>query len=318
MNTTQCCRHQLQQPPHQEPPHLPQYLPGHSPRNIPFKRGKFARVFKCQHKKSGQYYAAKFLHPCHQTRVDTEVAVLRQFCHNRNIIGLFDVFTGPTETILVLEYVQGGELLDVVGSLLKTEYDLTHVVKQLCNALYCLHYKDIVHKDVKPENVLVCETNLQVKMVDFGLAQHLTTTPGSSIDTDHITGTPEFIAPEILCRRYVGTQIDMWCLGVTVYIALTGMSPFQGNSDVETLSKILHCSYYTGEDLFGQYSDAALDFVKKLLVCNPRKRLTAAQCLAHPWLTKRKQSNQAENLLPRLDQLIVASVPEEPDCLEGQ
>lgn len=262
-------------------------------------RGRFATVYKCMHKDTKQYFAAKFLLNEH-SRVDTEISVLTSFRHNKNIVSLFEVFQNSVESVLVLELVQGGEMLDVVGRAILTEYDTTHIIKLLCSTLYCLHYKHVVHMDIKPENILICNTlhKPNLRLVDFGFARVLQNNKTAGLEG--IRGTPEFLAPEMLrCDNIdmVTPAVDMWCVGVTTYIVLTGVSPFQGETDVETVTNIITGNYYLGEDLFGCYSHDAVDFIAKLLNPSPRSRMTAAECLNHPWLSKKKRSKQRQNPL---------------------
>ena len=262
-------------------------------------RGRFATVYKCMHKETKQYFAAKIVQK-HHTRVDTEISILNSFRHNKNVISLFEVYQDSRESVLILELVSGGELLYVLGKNIVTEYDMTHVIKHLCSTLYCLHYKHIVHMDIKPENILICNTlhKPALRLVDFGFARMLQNNrPGNM---EPLRGTPEFLAPEMLrCDNLdvVTTAVDMWCVGVTTYITLTGISPFQGDTDCETVARILHCDYYLGDDLFGGYSRDAVDFISKLLVPSPRARMTAAECLNHPWLSKKKRSKQRQYTL---------------------
>ena len=265
-------------------------------------RGKFATVYKCLHRETQQYFAAKLCH-AHSNLVDTEISILSRFAHMKNIVNLHAVYQDSRESVLVLDLVPGGELLDLLGRTILTEYDVTGLIRQLCSTLYCLHYKNIVHMDIKPENLLVtaCPFRPNLRLVDFGLSQILT--PNRPGCLEEIGGTPEFLAPEILRsagRRVVTPAVDMWCVGVTTYIALTGVSPFQGEGHVETVANILNSGYYSGDELFGCYSRDALDFISKLLEPVPGKRLTAADCLSHPWLSKKKRSKQRQVMLSPL------------------
>jgi len=262
-------------------------------------RGRFATVYKCMHKETKQYFAAKIVQKQH-SRVDMEASILNSFRHNKNIVSLYEVYQDSRESVLILELVPGGELLYILGKVILTEYDMTHVIKLLCSTLYCLHYKHIVHMDIKPENILICNTlhkptKPAMRLVDFGFARVLQNNRPGNIEP--IRGTPEFLAPEMLrCDDLdvVTTAVDMWCVGVTTYITLTGISPFQGETACETVARILHCDYYLGDDLFGGYSRDAVDFISKLLVPSPRARMTAAECLSHPWLSKKKRSKQRQ------------------------
>lgn len=281
--------------------------------------GRFATVYRCMHRESGQYYAAKLLTK-QPSVVEVEVGILTQFKHHKNIVSLVEVFRGSRESVLVLELVPGGELIDVLGSVIVSEYDLSHVIKHVCSTLYCLHYKHVIHMDIKPENLLVYNTlhKPRVRLVDFGLARVLQykklerIAPDEEEDEERqiIRGTPEFLAPEVMLSSDCDASspaVDMWSLGVTVYIALTGISPFLGEDHYETVYNIIHRNCYLGDQLFGDYSEEALDFITRLLRPSPQSRMTAAECLSHPWLSKKKRAKQHDNLLrshapdPQLD-----------------
>ena len=262
--------------------------------------GKFATVYKAMHKSTQQYYAAKILDKNQQSHIDTEIKILTDFRHHKNIVTLYEVYQDCSETVLVLELVQGGELLELLGKEVLTEHDMTHLVEQLCSALYCLHYKHIVHMDVKPENVLVTMTTDNIhkptlKLVDFGLARVLQNGRSGAGNLDQIRGTPEFLAPELLrAGGRVSPAVDMWCVGVTLFILLTGVSPFEGEDVGETVANILNCNYQAGDELFEGYSSDALDFISSLLNPSPHERYTAADCLKHPWLSKKNRSKQRQ------------------------
>ena len=267
--------------------------------------GKFATVYKCMYKKTLTYFAAKLIHKDRIQRKDLiksiniEIKIMNMFSTHTYFPKLYDVYENSHETVLVMELLGGGELFDQIADNedFLTEEDSAYIIKQVCEGLHTVHSKKIVHMDVKPENICLVSnreaytkdsassnTKPQIKLIDFGLAKILTDTP-----VRDMVGTTEFIAPEIINFEPITTAVDMWALGVTVYIVLTGISPFQGDTDEETYLNILHCDYYSGDELFKDISHDALDFIKKLLVFNPNKRMTAEECLSHPWLKKRKK-----------------------------
>lgn len=272
--------------------------------------GKFATVYKCMYKKTLNYFAAKLIHKDRIQRKDLlvainiEIKIMNMFSMHAYFPKLYDVYENSHETILVMELIGGGELFDQIADNedFLTEEDSACIIKQVCESLHTIHSKKIVHMDVKPENICLVSnqeftkegsnTRPQIKLIDFGLAKILGETP-----VRDMVGTTEFIAPEIINFEPITTSVDMWALGVTVYILLTGISPFQGDSDEETYLNILHCDYYAGDELFKDISETALDFIKKLLVFKPNKRMTAEECLSHPWLKKRKKKLKRTNTL---------------------
>ena len=136
---------------------------------------------------------------------------------------------------------------------------------------------------MKPENIL-CKSKQshQVKIIDFGLARKLE--PGKDIRI--LFGTPEFVSPEVISYEPVSTVSDMWSVGVVCYVLLSGLSPFMGDSDVETFANISGISYDFEDEAFDSISEEAKDFIRKLLVKFQNKRLTASDCLQHRWLAQ--------------------------------
>ena len=284
--------------------------------------GKFATVYKCMHRQTHQYYAAKVSEEL-PNLVEMEVSILTQFSHNKNIVSLYEIYQSARESVLVLELVPGGELIDVLGTVIVTEYDLSHIFKNLCSTLYCLHYKHVIHMDVKPENILVYNTlhKPDIRLVDFGLSRVLKykkpeRSKPDSPDHQIIRGTPEFLAPEVLLSVDCDASspaVDMWCLGVTVYISLTGISPFLGDDHCQTVRNIIQRNCYLGDELFGCYSNDARDFILRLLDPSPQTRMTAAESLSHPWFSKKTRSMQRENILRSHD--LEDVVPAPNDCM---
>ena len=129
----------------------------------------------------------------------------------------------------------------------------------------------------------MCTTSksTSVKIIDFGLATKLD--PNELVKIS--TGTAEFAAPEIVEREAVGFYTDMWAIGVLAYVLLSGLSPFAGASDIDTLKNVKACDWSFDEEAFKNVSEEGRAFIRSLLVKKKEKRLTAHECLMHPWLT---------------------------------
>uniref|UniRef100_UPI00358E46A6 death-associated protein kinase 1-like n=1 Tax=Myxine glutinosa TaxID=7769 RepID=UPI00358E46A6 len=264
-------------------------------------RGHFAEVKRCREKASALEYAAKFIKKGRSGRsnkrgvpraeIEREVNILWQIKHP-NIIALHDVFENQTDIVLMLELVSGGELFDFLAEKESlSEEEATEFIKQMLNSVGYLHAKSIAHFDLKPENVMLLDRNApnpHIKLIDFGLAHIIK----EGVEFRHILGTPEFIAPEVVNYEPLGLPADMWSIGVITYVLLSGASPFLGDDKQETLTNISAVDYAFDEEYFDQTSDLAKDFIQKLLVKDPRKRMTVEECLAHPWI-KPKDTTQA-------------------------
>jgi len=144
-----------------------------------------------------------------------------------------------------------------------------------------LHKQNILHLDLKPENIVCMDKNSAViKIIDFGLAKLVR--PGEKVKT--MCGSVEFLSPEVVNYDYVSHKTDMWSVGVITYILLSGYSPFMGDTDAETQSNIIKNLYDFDEPEFDLISSNAKDFISRLLILNARNRVSATECLNHPWL----------------------------------
>ena len=252
-------------------------------------RGAFAKVYKGTNLKTGEEVAIKRID---KTRVDLsadsdlnrEIEVMKSLNHP-NVIRLLDIFDREAELDLVLELASGGELLDkIINRGNFSEADTIDVLKQVLSAVADFHSKGVVHRDLKPENLLCSgsDDNLIVKISDFGLSKKFS--PTDKLKT--IVGTPDYAAPEVL--RMDGsdytTAVDMWSIGVITYVLLTGFHPFSSENVTETFERIKTADYFFPDDLFKDISPEAKDFINRCLVIDPKKRITAAEALHHPWI----------------------------------
>lgn len=272
--------------------------------------GNFGVVHRCREKKSGKIFAAKFIpvsHPFEKSVIRKEIDIMNQLHHPR-LIRLHDAFEDDDEMIMVYEFMSGGELFERIteSGYTMTETEVIKYMRQICEAVRHMHDKNILHLDLKPENIM-CQTKSgagshTIKIIDFGLA--------CKVDPNEVvkisTGTADFAAPEIVEREPVGFYTDMWAVGVLAYVLLSGLSPFAGANDVQTLKNIKNCYWDFEEDSFRTISDDAKDFIRKLLVRNKDKRMTAHECLAHSWLREDRESTSTistRKLIPLRDKI---------------
>lgn len=262
--------------------------------------GQFAVVRKCRKKSTGLEYAAKFIKKrrskssrrgVSKDDIEREVSILKEIKHP-NVITLHDVFENKHEVILILELVAGGELFDFLAEKESlSEEEATEFLKQILDGVNYLHSKQIAHFDLKPENIMLLNRSMphpRIKLIDFGLAHKI----DFSNDFKNIFGTPEFVAPEVVNYEPLGLEADMWSVGVITYILLSGASPFLGENKQETLANVSAVDYEFDEEYFSNTSTLAKDFIKRLLVKDPKKRMTIQDSLHHPWI-KPKDTQQA-------------------------
>ncbi|KAF3834463.1 hypothetical protein F7725_025667 [Dissostichus mawsoni] len=260
---------------------------------------EIGEVRKVHERATGTYWAGKFLkirkNACSRlgldrSRLEEEVDILHAIQHP-NIITLKDVFESRAEVVLVLELVTGGELFDFIAekeNLLESE--AIEFMEQILKGLGFMHSKNIVHFDLKPENIMLSDRvapHPNIKLIDFGLAHRF----HQGEEYRSSSGTPQYIAPEVIASDPLSTAADMWSIGVITFILLSGLSPFQGDTDDETLRNIIVMNYEFAAQYFSMTSSMAKDFIQKLLLVNHvcvsvccSERMTAEECLLHPWI----------------------------------
>ncbi|KAG8178585.1 hypothetical protein JTE90_021005 [Oedothorax gibbosus] len=257
-------------------------------------RGKFGTVHRCTEKTTGKVFAAKFITtPKQQDRLDVEreVEIMTILQHPR-LLQLYDAFDdGKKSMTLILEIIEGGELFERVidEDFVLTEKAVTIFMRQICEGVEYMHSKNILHLDMKPENVLcISRTGNKIKLIDFGLARKYD--PKKKLKV--LFGTPEFVAPEVVCFETIGYTTDMWSVGVICYVLLSGLSPFMGDSDMETMANVTRSEWDFEDESFDEISEDAKDFISKLLIKDQKKRLNASQALKHPWMRRDKKKQE--------------------------
>lgn len=270
-------------------------------------RGKFGVVYRCKEKNGTRTFAAKFIctaKPEDRRDVEREVEIMKCLQHPR-LLQLYDAFDdGKKEMCLILELIEGGELFERV---IDEDFVLTEKVcgifmRQICEGVEFMHGKNILHLDMKPENVLcLTRTGNRIKLIDFGLARKFD--PSSKLQV--LFGTPEFVAPEVVNFEMVGYGTDMWSVGVICYVLISGLSPFMGESDAQTMANVTMAQYDFEDESFDEISEEAKDFIKRLLIKSQDKRLSAAQCLQHPWLRRDKVEDHHELNKKKLKRYVI-------------
>ncbi|KAI6239675.1 Immunoglobulin I-set domain protein [Aphelenchoides fujianensis] len=203
------------------------------------------------------------------------------------LINLHDAYEDEHEIVMVYEFLSGGELFEKVADDKNrmTEAEAAGYMRQICGALKHMHEElNFVHLDLKPENILfVSRQSDRLKLIDFGLASKLD--PNNPVKVT--TGTAEFASPELVRGDPVSFATDMWAVGVLTYILISGLSPFCGENDDETLKHVREGDWSMNDAIFSSISDSAKDFIRKLLVMNTSGRMTVHEALEHPWLEER-------------------------------
>lgn len=255
-------------------------------------RGHFGYTCKAKFKKGelkGQEVAVKVIPKVKMTTaiaiedVRREVKILRALSGHNNLVQFYDAFEDNENVYVVMELCEGGELLDRIlargGKY--TEDEAKAVLVQILNVVSFCHLQGVVHRDLKPENFLFTskEENSPLKAIDFGLSDFVK--PDARLND--IVGSAYYVAPEVLHRSY-STEADVWSIGVISYILLCGSRPFWARTESGIFRAVLKVDPSFDESPWPSLSSEAKDFVKRLLNKDPRKRMSAAQALSHPWI----------------------------------
>ena len=217
---------------------------------------------------------------------EREFQVLSTLYHE-NIINLRCTYVTEKNVFMVTEVVHGGELLEGIteeGSY--SEADARRIIVQILKAVEYLHSKKVVHRDIKLENILMSDRspNATVKLIDFGLSR----LPQDGSEMRTICGSPLYVAPEILDMNLSDTAytpaVDMWSVGVILFILLSGYSPFDHDDEEQLFKNIKEGTYCMDDRIWRYISEGAKDCVRQLLTVDVMNRMTATQALQHPWI----------------------------------
>jgi len=205
--------------------------------------------------------------------------------HHPRLIRLVEVYDNKDQMTLITELATGGELLDVVTSeKYITEIEIARIINQVLQGIEYMHSKSIGHLSLTPCDILFTRPGGdEIKICDFSLSKRIV----GVVKMEY--GQPEFVAPEVVNGEGATFASDMWSIGIITYLMLSGVSPFRGQNDRETLQRIQMGDIDFDFELWQNISREAKHFVANLLVYKPEERMSVRQALAHPWLQILKQ-----------------------------
>ncbi|KJE95448.1 CAMK/CAMKL/AMPK protein kinase [Capsaspora owczarzaki ATCC 30864] len=246
--------------------------------------GSFGKVKRARHEFTGHEVAVKILNRNKIKSLDMvskirrEIQYLKLFRHP-HIIKLYEVISTPTDIFMVMEYVSGGELFEYIvkhGKL--SEKDARRFFQQIISGVHYCHKHMVVHRDLKPENLLL-DSNLNVKIADFGLSNMMT--DGDFLKTS--CGSPNYAAPEVISGKlYAGPEVDIWSCGVILYALLCGKLPFD-DEFIPNLFKKIKGGIFS---LPSHLSDQTKDLLSRMLHVDPLKRATLEEIISNPWFVQ--------------------------------
>ncbi|XP_013135631.1 PREDICTED: serine/threonine-protein kinase D1 isoform X2 [Papilio polytes] len=252
--------------------------------------GQFGIVYGGLHRRTQRPVAIKVIDKLRfptkqEAQLKNEVAILQNLSHP-GVVNLERMFETPERIFVVMEKLKG-DMLEMILSHEKgrlTERITKFLVAQILVALKHLHEKNIVHCDLKPENVLLSSDDEfpQVKLCDFGFARII----GEKSFRRSVVGTPAYLAPEVLRNKGYNRSLDMWSVGVIVYVSLSGTFPFNEDEDIN--EQIQNAAFMYPPAPWREISAEAIDLINNLLQVKQRKRLSVDKCAAHAWLQTRE------------------------------
>ncbi|KAL0808670.1 hypothetical protein ABMA28_013104, partial [Loxostege sticticalis] len=263
--------------------------------------GAFGKVYKAQHKTTGQLAAAKV---CVLDNEDdladftVEIDILSE-CRHPNVVELHEAYFIDNKLWMLLEYCDGGALDSVMSELEKglSEQQIAYVCREMCRGLQFLHSRRVIHRDLKAGNVLATMTG-GVKLADFGVSAKNKSTLQKH---DTFIGTPYWMAPEVvLCETFrdhpYDFKVDIWSLGITLIEFAQMEPPNHEMTPMRVLLKIQK-SDPPSLDQPSRWSKSFNDFIAKALVKDPEKRPTAADLLSHPFVSGALDAKPLRDLL---------------------
>lgn len=256
-------------------------------------KGNFAVVKLATHCDTHQKVAIKIidksrLDPADRKKLEREITVMKSLIHPY-IIRLYEVMESKSLIYLVTEYAANGELLDLlIREKRLSEPKAKEKFRQLVLAVEYIHSQNVVHRDLKAENLLL-DSRGNIKVADFGFAN--TFQPNSKLQT--FCGSPPYAAPELYqCLPYSPEKVDVWSLGVLLYVFVCGHLPFDSNNLAELRKRVL-----SGQFRLPFYiSSACGSLITRMLTVDPNQRYTINQIKQHPWLMLNK-TNYNEPLI---------------------
>ncbi len=248
-------------------------------------RGAIAEVVRARDERTGAEVALKILYPHLREsavvveRFRREVEIVRRIAHP-NVLRIHDVVESDGRLFLVMDFHPGGDLADRLARRQRLHAgEIVHLATQLCGALGAAHHAGVVHRDVKPSNVLVGDgTQLDVRLCDFGLAR---TVEGAGLTVANaVLGTPEYMAPEVVTEGQADPRSDIYSLGVMLFEAATGKLPFYGDSPYQLMRQHVDVEAPRASTLAPDLPPALDAAIARALAKDPLDRFATADDLA--------------------------------------
>uniref|UniRef100_A0A7N6BJJ4 Maternal embryonic leucine zipper kinase n=1 Tax=Anabas testudineus TaxID=64144 RepID=A0A7N6BJJ4_ANATE len=246
--------------------------------------GGFAKVKLGRHILTGEKVAIKIMNKKDLgddlPRVKVEIEAMKNLSH-QHVCRLYQVIETSTQIFMVLEYCPGGELFDYIIAKDRLSEEETRIFfRQIVSAMAYVHSQGYAHRDLKPENLLIDEDH-NLKLIDFGLCAK----PKGGLGYELMTccGSPAYAAPELIQgKAYIGSEADVWSMGVLLFALLCGYLPFDDENCMVLYRKITRGKYDNPRWL----SPGSILLLNQMMQVDPKRRLMVRQLLDHPWVMK--------------------------------
>ena len=223
--------------------------------------------------------------PSDMELVRTEIDIMK-LCHHPNVVHLLDHFENADYIFIVMEYIRGGRLTDYMKEkkFHFSEKRAAEIIYEIALGVKYLHKYGIIHRDLKPDNIMLTESNDKghIKIMDFGLSKIL----GKKEKTSDGFGTLTFVSPEVLIRKPYNKEIDIWSIGVILYLILSGDLPFDDEEDDE--EKIAKSIVFNEVEFpskkFGNKSKEVIELIKRCLTKEPKDRIKIDEIIKSDWI----------------------------------
>ncbi|KAF9680780.1 hypothetical protein SADUNF_Sadunf06G0157100 [Salix dunnii] len=251
-------------------------------------RGQFGTTYLCVEKATGKEYACKSIAKRNLLTADDvedvrrEIQIMHHLAGHPNVVSINGAYEDAVAVHVVMELCAGGELFDRITKRGRyTERKAAQLTRTIVGVIEACHSLGVMHRDLKPENFLFVNEHEDspLKAIDFGLSEFFK--PGEILND--VVGSPYYVAPEVL-RKFYGPEADIWSAGVMVYILLCGVPPFWAEKEHDVFEEVLHGHLDFTSKPWPKVSASAKDLIRRMLVRDPKKRLTAHEVLCHPWV----------------------------------
>jgi len=236
------------------------------------------------HKESREEVAIKVIpkQNVNTGQLELELDIMDRIGRCPQVVSLLEVFEDSNSIYLISELVEGGNLLELVlrQKNQHREQDTARIMKSILLAILYCHNCGVVHRDIKPDNLLISKDLSSVQLSDFGLATVLEKDQTASATV----GTRAYLSPEMILKEPYSYAVDMWGVGCIAYVLLCGYHPFSDYIETPLYIQIVTGQWEFHEHEWANITDDAKDFVSELLILDPAYRMTAQEALRHPWI----------------------------------